>query len=613
MFKGPSRVLAPLVLAQAIAIPAYAADDNRRELAPVVVTATRTAIASDHTLAPVTVIERAEIERSMAASVAELLRFHGGIEVASNGGPGQVTSVFIRGAESDQTLVLIDGVRLNSGTSGIAPIENISPNIVERIEIVKGPRAALYGSEAVGGVINIITRKDTSGLKASATTGGGRYGTRTAAGELAVAGETSGAGVNVSWLDTDGFPTLAASDDDAGYDNLTIDSWGQAEIGGARLGAHLWRADGTTEYSDFFLLPVNQHYTNSATQLSVELEPAANWQTNLSLSRVLDKIDQGSGAFDPRDYTRTDRYELDWQNDITLTPWLELVAGLHGSREQTSGIIFGVPLEKNPGSGDVHQDVDAAYLETIGEFGRQRFVAAVRRSDYDVFGTENSWNLDYGIDLGRGLRFTAGAGRAFRAPSSLDLYGFGGNPDLRPEVAHAWDFNFIQRIGERQTFSIGGFSNRIKNLIEFVFTDPANFVGENRNVEKARITGAELAYKYQGEHWRLRCEATLQDPKNLSDDEKLLRRADKVLTLALVRQFGAHEAGIDMLASDDRKDFGGVRLAGYVLVNLSARMQLSPHLTLRTKIENLLDRNYELAAGYNTAGRGAYATLSYDY
>ncbi|MGB5591809.1 MAG: TonB-dependent receptor [Gammaproteobacteria bacterium] len=613
MFNRESTVLAAFVLIQTLVLPARAADEARRELAPIVVTATRTAVASDHTLAPVTVIERAEIERSMAVSVAELLRFHGGIEVASNGGPGQVTSVFIRGAESDQTLVLIDGVRINSGTSGIAPIENISPNIVERIEIVKGPRAALYGSEAVGGVINIITRKDNSGLRASASTGAGHYGTRTAAGELAIAGAAGGGGVNLSWLDTDGFPTFTASDNDAGYDNLTIDSWGQTEIHGAKVGAHFWRAHGTTEYSDFFLLPVKQHYTNSIGQLNFELEPAANWNTRLSLSRVFDKIDQGSGAFDPQDYTRTDRYELDWQNNITLRPWLELVAGLHGSREQTSGIIFGTPLEKQPGSGDIHQDVDAVYLETIGQFGRQRVVAAVRRSDYDVFGTEDSWNLDYGLDIGRGLRFTAGAGRAFRAPTSLDLYGFGGNPDLKPEVSHAWDFNFIQRIGEHQTLSIGGFSNRIKNLIEFVFTDPANFVGENRNVEKARINGAELAYRFQGEDWHLRWAATLQDPKNLTDDEKLLRRADRLFTLALVRQFGRHEAGIDLLASDDREDFGGARLAGYMLINLNARIQLSRHLTLRTKVENLLDKDYELAAGYNTAGRGAYATLNYDY
>ncbi len=146
MFNRESTVLAAFVLIQTLVLPARAADEARRELAPIVVTATRTAVASDHTLAPVTVIERAEIERSMAVSVAELLRFHGGIEVASNGGPGQVTSVFIRGAESDQTLVLIDGVRINSGTSGIAPIENISPNIVERIEIVKGAQGRAVGS-----------------------------------------------------------------------------------------------------------------------------------------------------------------------------------------------------------------------------------------------------------------------------------------------------------------------------------------------------------------------------------------------------------------------------------------------------------------------------------
>ncbi len=604
--------LALSVLAWLLMLPAVA-DDGRRELLPVVVTATRTAVAADQTLAPVTVIDREEIERSMAVDVAELLRFHGGIEVARNGGPGQVTSVFIRGAESDHTLVLIDGVRINAGTSSAAAIQNVSPDIVERIEIVKGPRAALYGSEAVGGVINIITRRDDSGLRARAETGGGRYGTRKAAGEFALAGDGSAGGVNVSWLDTDGFPTFQASKDDAGYDNLTVDGWGQAKLGIATASARYWRSHGTTEYSDFFLAPVRQDYTNSLADLRIEANLTGDWHTRLTMSRFIDEIEQGRGAANPSDFTRTDRYELDWQNQLAIRPGLELIAGFHGSREQTSGIIFGTPLEKRPGSGDVHQDVDAVYLESIGELGRHRFVAAVRRTDHETFGSENSWNLDYGLDLGRGLRFTAGAGRAFRAPGSLDLYGFGGNPDLDPEISRSWDFNFIQQIGDRQTLRIGAFKNRIEDLIEFVFTDPASFIGENRNVEKARITGTEIAYEYEGEHWQLRGEATVQDPRDRTTGEKLLRRADNLFTLSIVRRIGAHELGLNLLASDDRTDFGGEKLAGYGLLNLSARAQLSRRLTLRAKVENLLDKDYELAAGYNTAGRGIYASLTYDY
>jgi len=135
--------------------PAFGAD---KDLPPLVITATRTGVNEDRVIAPVTVIDRDELDRSLSPDVAELLRFRGGIEVARNGGPGQVTSVFIRGAESDHTLVLIDGVRLNSGTAGVAAIQNVSPDLIERIEIVKGPRSSLYGSEAVGGVINIITR-----------------------------------------------------------------------------------------------------------------------------------------------------------------------------------------------------------------------------------------------------------------------------------------------------------------------------------------------------------------------------------------------------------------------------------------------------------------------
>jgi vitamin B12 transporter len=328
---------------------------------------------------------------------------------------------------------------------------------------------------------------------------------------------------------------------------------------------------------------------------------------------VIDKIDQGRGAFNPSDFTRTDRYELDWQNNFAVGAGLELIAGYHGTREQTSGIIFGTPLEKRPGSGDVHQDEDAVYFEGIGELGRNRFVAAVRRTDNETFGAEYSWNLDYGRDLGRGLRFTAGAGRAFRAPSSLDLYGFGGNPGLDPEISRNWDFNFIQQIGDRQTLRIGAFKNRIENLIEFVFTDPANFVGENRNVEKARITGTEVAYEYRGDRWQIRGEATVQDPRDRTTGEKLLRRADNLFTLSIVRGIGDHEIGLNLLATDDRTDFGGAKLAGYGLLNLSARAQLSPRLVLRAKVENLLDKDYELADGYNTAGRGIYATLTYDY
>jgi vitamin B12 transporter len=583
------------------------------DLPPLVITATRTGVSEDRVIAPVTIIDREELDRSLSPDVADLLRFQGGIEISRNGGPGQVTSVFIRGAESDHTLVLIDGVRMNSGTAGVAAIQNVSPDLIERIEIVKGPRSSLYGSEAVGGVINIITRSDQDTARVRGEIGGGRYGTRHASGGVNLSGSAGSAGLNVSWYDTDGFPTREASESEAGYDNLGFDAWARTELGPVAVDVGHWQARGTTEYSDFFLMPVDQDYTNEVSRIQLGARPMPTWRSTLSLDRVVDEIQQGSGAVDPADFTRTERYTADWQNALAGPAGLQLVAGIYVARETTSGQIFGSRLEERPGSGDVKIDVDAAYLETTFSGGRHEALLAARHTDHQIFGGQNSWNMEYGVNLTGTLRFTVGAGRAFRAPTSLDLYGYGGNPELDPEVSRNVDISLTKRVGSRHEFRAGAFRNRIDDLIEFVFTDPDSFTGENRNVDEAEIEGIELGYFFRGDDWRFRANATFQDPRNKTTGEKLLRRSDRVLTLSVLRRLGLHDLGLDILASGSRQDFGGTRLGGYVLANLSSRIQLGEHWQLKAKVENLLDRDYELADGYRSAGRGVYASLAYSY
>ncbi|MGD9408109.1 MAG: TonB-dependent receptor, partial [Gammaproteobacteria bacterium] len=453
------------------------------DLPPLVITATRTGVSEDRVIAPVTIIDREELDRSLSPDVADLLRFQGGIEISRNGGPGQVTSVFIRGAESDHTLVLIDGVRMNSGTAGVAAIQNVSPDLIERIEIVKGPRSSLYGSEAVGGVINIITRSDQDTARVRGEIGGGRYDTRHASGGVNLTGSAGSAGLSVSWYDTDGFPTRDASESEAGYDNLGFDAWARTDLGPVTVDIGHWQARGTTEYSDFFLTPVDQDYTNEVSRIQLGARPMSSWRSTLSLDRVVDEIQQGSGAVDPADFTRTERYTADWQNALSGPAGLQLVAGIYVARETTSGQIFGSRLEERPGSGDVKIDVDAAYLETTFSGGRHEALLAARHTDHQIFGGQNSWNMEYGMDLTGTLRFTVGAGRAFRAPTSLELYGYGGNPGLDPEVSRNVDISLTKRVGSRHEFRAGAFRNRIDDLIEFVFTDPDSFTGENRNVD----------------------------------------------------------------------------------------------------------------------------------
>lgn len=592
---------------QSAAAPAALLDD-------VVVTATRRPISASEALPPMVVIDRDEIERSNAIDVAELLRFHAGVEIARNGGPGQVTSAFIRGANSNHTLVLIDGVKVNPGTAGGAALQNVTPELVERIEIVKGPRSSLYGSEAIGGVINIVTRRATEGRELGARVQAGRYGLRGAAGHFAWQEGDFGAGVSATTLSTDGFPTFRDSDDERGFENDAVNAWVRAGFGRFELEASHWQAEGNTEYSDFFRAPQDQDFRDRLSRLQLGWR-GARWGSTLTLSRFLDRIDQGELAADPADFVRTERDVLDWQNDLDFYAGLELTAGLSLVSERTSGQSFGAPLESAPGRGNADRDEEAAYLQAAFELGAHRFVAAGRHTDHQVFGGVNTWNLDWGRPLGEAWAVSAGLGRGFRAPSTSDLYAFGGNPELEPEVSRSAELGLSYNPVPDHELALSLFRTEIDALVEFV--DPDGFggplPGRNENLGDARIKGAELSWRARYGDWRVTTQLLVQRPEDRDSGERLLRRAERSATVQLTRQLGEHELGLQMLASGEREDFGGVQLAGYVLANLTARLALAERWTLRARLENLLDQDYELVDGYNTAGRGLYASLAYAY
>jgi vitamin B12 transporter len=607
-----TRALAAIALAAVTLASPVAADTAL--LDHVLVTATRRAISAGQALPPVVVIGREEIERSNAIDVAELLRYHAGIEIARNGGPGQVTSAFIRGANSNHTLVLIDGVKVNPGTAGGAALQNITPELVERVEIVKGPRSSLYGSEAIGGVINIITRRSAAARELGAHVQAGRYGLRGAGARVSAQGQRIAAGISATTLRTDGFPTYRDSDEDRGFANDAVNAWLRADAGALRLEASHWQAEGNTEYADFFRAPQDQDFQNRLSRLQAAWQ-GREWRSQVTVARVIDHIDQGELAFDPDDFVRTERDLVDWQNDLDFVPGLELTAGLSLSREETSGQSFGAPLEETPGAGKADRDEDAVYLQAGFELGTHRFVAAGRHTDHDTFGSVNTWNLEWGTPLGAAWSATAGIGRGFRAPSTSDLYAFGGNPELQPEISRSVDFGLRYRPHPDHELGLALFRTEIDDLIEYF--DPDGFLGElpgrNENIGDARIKGAELGWQARHQDWMLDLQLVLQRPEDRRTGAQLLRRAERIATAQLTRGLGEHELGLQMLASGERRDFGDVRLAGYVLVNLTAKLQLAERWALRARLENLLDQDYELVDGYNTPGRGIYASLAYSY
>ncbi|HEX9206720.1 MAG TPA: TonB-dependent receptor [Steroidobacteraceae bacterium] len=598
-FPSPS-ILAFTVIAAASAAAAPASEP----LPTVVVTATRIETSLTEVLAPVIVIDRATIERSAANDAADLLRFHAGLDVARNGGPGQSTAVFIRGAESNHTLVLIDGVRVNPGTIGLPALQDIPPDMIERIEVVKGPRSALWGSDAIGGVINVVTRRGSrDGWVAEV--GYGDYDTRKASvnGGLSFT-KSAGLDFGVSWLDSDGFPTRTTSDTDRGFSNLSANVQLRAQVGDSQVALRHWRAEGTTEYSDFFLTPVDQDFVTATTAAEIRQPVAGVGEARLAVSHLQDRIDQNQSG----DFLDTDRDTLEAQFDWRAAGAHTFGAGAMYSSEDASSQSYGEPMRAQTDSASVYvQDRIAA--------GPHLGLLALGYTDHETAGTAFTWNAEYGYAFNEArTRAFALAGTGFRAPDATDRYGYGGNPDLKPERSRNYEVGIQHALTARQGLRLAAFQNEIDDLIDFTVLSYDPFVGVNRNVAAARIRGVEASWQYAGPLWQARVEAIHQDPRDLSDDSLLLRRARQSLTVALSRAFGPVQVGLDVLAAGERKDYGfpeDVTLAGYVLANLMAQWQATPALTLVARIENLLDAQYELADTYNTPDRGLYLTVRY--
>jgi vitamin B12 transporter len=572
-------------------------------ITPVVVTATRTESPLDQVIASVDIISGDELRRQPGAELGDLLRMRAGVEVARVGGPGQQTSLFLRGTESNHVLVLVDGVRINPGTIGSAAIQNIAPELIERVEIVKGPRSTLYGSDALGGVINVITRRRTEN-GASVQAGVGRYDSRSASLEGGIGGTRGDASLGVSWIDSDGFPTRSGDSTDRGYENLSLAAAARTDLGAVELGLRAWHAEGSSEYSDFFVTPVDQDFENSAFSLTAGFAPVESWRSRITVAHVQDDLEQNQSP----DFLRTRRWQIDWQNDIAASDNHALTAGVIWQEEDVDAESFGLPYLADTATTQL-------YLQDQMSFGRAHVLLAGGYTDHETFGAHETWNAEFGYELGDSTMLTLAAGTAFRAPDATDLYGFGGNAALDPESSKSYEASLRHDTAGGHRFTLTLFRNEIDDLIDFFVTDPDTFEGENRNVERARIDGLEASWRYDGAHWAMRATATLQDPRDLDTDEKLLRRADENFTLAVSRRIGAHEIAVDLLYAGDREDFGfpQVRMPAYWLANLSASFVVNERWTLLARMENLLDEDYELARGFNTMGRSLFVAVRHEF
>ena len=586
------------------------ADDSATASAPqsdVVITATRTATTVDEIAVPVIVITREEIERALASDLASLLIGYNGIEIARSGGPGQPASIFMRGTDSDHTTVLIDGVRINPGTIGGAPLQNIQPESIERIEIVKGARSSLYGTDAIGGVINIITRAGTTAgaaPDASLYASGGRYGTRIVAADAGgMLGEHFGAGGSYAYQRSDGFPPREGSNAPGDYNNQSGNALLRYVVSDAlTLRAQLWRASGISAYSEFGA-PSQEDFLDASYAVGADWQGAAGQHAKLTASRVTANVDQRQTA----DFDSTRRDALDAQYSWHASAIQEWTVGTVVANEHTQSRSFDLPY-------DVHTHTLLAFAQDQLRRGANDLLLAVGYSHHEAFGSHTTWNLELGHTFNPEWRMTLAVGTAFHAPDSTDLYGFGGNPALHPEVSSQGQLGVQWRPTNNQEVRLSAFENDIDDLIAYVLIDPKNFVYQAQNVERARIRGAELEYEWRSTAWQLHSNYTLQDPRNLTTGQQLLRRARQNFTVGAQYEAGPLNASADFQVVGPRTDFVGFGLGsvgGYTLVNLGVGWQLAPRWSMQLRLDNALDRHYELTSGYNTAARSVTLAMRF--
>jgi len=599
-----------LLAAPALAPLPSAYAEGVTEIAPVVVTATRTARTLDESLASVTVIDQADIERLQARSVPDLLRGVQGVQVSNSGGPGKVADLYLRGTSADHVLVLIDGVKVGSATTGTTAWQDLPLSQIERIEVVRGPRSSLYGSEAIGGVIQIFTRKGGGALTPSLSLGGGSYRSANASGNLSGGGDQGWWRLGASYEDTEGFnacngvPGVAGcftdEPDRDGYHNLS----GSAR-GGYRFGDRgdidlFWL--GTKARSRFDGDFVNDTKTSQQVLgAKGRLRPLDPWALTLSLGQSRDDSDNRlNGAF----VTEFDtlRQTASLQSDLTLGAGQILTFGADWQNDRI----------------DSTEDYTEDSRDNVGLFGQAQATlgghdlsASLRQDDNQQFGTQGTGNAAWGYTFAGGVRLLASYGTAFKAPTFNELYfPFYGNPDLAPEQSRSAELGVSGRLGGL-SWSLNGYQTKVDDLIVFGPT----FIPEN--IDQARIRGLELAVSGAIADWHLDANLTLLDPINETagpDDGNLLpRRAEQSARLDLDRRIGPWGLGLSLIGFGRRFDDAAntLRLDPYATLDLRAEYELTKAWRVQGRLENLFDADYETAAYYNQPGRGIYLTLRY--
>lgn len=573
------------------------------ELETITVTATRTAEALNASLASVNVINRADIEAIKPLSTLELLSTVAGLDISQQGGRGQNSSVFMRGTNANHTLVLVDGIRISSATLGTTDLQSIAPSQIERIEIVKGPRAAIWGSDAIGGVIQIFTRK-AEGVTVSASIGSESY-----KGLSATVGFEHGDGrstISVSHEEADGFDVLADVEPDKdGFEHTTFTATGEQSISKAlQLTYLLQKNKGDNEYDNRYGGNNQSDTDNYAWNLGANYQWSDSDVVSVKIGQNQDSRLSFKAGESSDSLFETNRDQLSVVNSSNLNTNTLLTFGFDYISESITTTVN----DFNPAYNEDERNLVGLFA--YGQHKVEQFTleAAVRYDDVENIDSETTYNLGLGYDLTSDTTVALNHSTGFKAPTFNDLYyPFGGNPDLESETSETTEV-LLKHAFASGAFGISLYQTEVENLIEWAPLPSGAW--SPQNVSEAEIQGAEVEFNYTYAGLTHNVSLAYIDAED-GKGKQLIRRARDHFNYTVSAQLGEIDFSASYSYKGDRTDNGDIKLDSYSLVNAKLGYSVSEALTLDFKVNNLFDETFSTANGYNSQDRNLYFGVTY--
>lgn len=583
-------------------------------LNPVVVTASRLEQPLTDTIAHTTVIDWKQIRESQAVDLPSLLRREASFELVQNGGTGTSASIFLRGAEARQVLVLIDGVRIGSATLGTTAIEHLMLNEIERVEVVRGNVSALYGAGAIGGVIQIFTKQGRGAPHGRAQVTAGSRGTSNVSASYGGDIGDTRFHIGASRFETAGFSAIdtrvapRANPDDDGYRNRSVSAQlAHTFRAGHEIGLRTYQSNGSTDFDSAFGAPTDVHRLDSelsSYSLYSNNRLATAWTSHLTAAQTTDRSHSYTNNLPPTRFD-TRNTQLAWQNDMTIASGHVISAGVEAQQQR---------VDSTTAYQRTTRDVHSTRVAYNGRIRAHQLQGAARRDHYSDFGDADTWLAGYGYDLTSSWKLTAMRSTAFTAPTFNQLFfpGFG-NPALQPEKTHSSEIG-IQYAVENHVVRATAFRTQYRNLIQTVFVAPS--VSRAENVARARVEGTELSYSGRFDDWDVRASVTVQDPVDLATGARLRRRGSTFGNVAASTTVGLWRLGGEVLNGSSRPDANivtgaPVSLGGYTVVNFTARRPISKTTYVAARMDNAFAAHYTLAHGFNVPPRGVFVSLGW--